>query len=199
MSWLEAADRPPLYAETLYASSSVLGTIAVGVAGALLAGAVARSRRLLTALTGTALAVVLGLTLVPVGGWTALAVERHAWHSIAVNVCPERSDLSAWLHASDGPPNVALFVPLGFFLALLLRRPMRAAAVAVVLSFAIECYQASLTTRVGSFADVVANGLGAVIGATAALVVLSVLAWRRPGGRGEPLRERPVASRASRQ
>jgi VanZ family protein len=50
----------------------------------------------------------------------------------------------------------------------------------VVLSVAIECYQSSLTTRVGSFADVVANGLGAAVGAVLATMIL--LVWR-PGSR----------------
>jgi glycopeptide antibiotics resistance protein len=75
---------------------------------------------------------------------------------------------------------VLLFLPLGFFLALLLRRPITAAVSCVALSVAIECYQSSLTTRVGSFADVVANGLGALVGATAAALILVV--WR-PGSR----------------
>jgi hypothetical protein len=186
MSWTDAVHRPPLGGESLYASPSVAGTIAAGVMCALLAGAVVRSRRLLTVLTGLALAVVLGVTLVPVGGWQHLAVEGDALHSIAVNVRPAPGDLTAWLHAADGPPNVVLFVPLGFFLALLLRRPVLAAVASAALSLAIECYQASLTTRVGSFADVVANGLGALIGASAAWLVLGVLARRRRRARRLP-------------
>ena len=95
-------------------------------------------------------------------------------------------------HAGDGPLNVLLFLPLGFFLALLLRRPLTAALLCVVLSLAIECYQSSLTTRVGSFADVVANGLGAVLGALAATVIL--LVWR-PGSRETaPAHRTPVTA-----
>jgi hypothetical protein len=174
-----AVDRSRDHIDTLFRNPSVLATIAVGVVVALLAAAAVRSRRLLTALAGMSLAVVLGVTLVPAGGWQRLAVERNPLHSIAVNVRPADGDLTAWLRSGDGPLNVALFVPLGFFLALLLRRPVLAAAAAVALSLAIECYQASLTTRVGSFADVVANGLGALVGAAGALLVLCVLAWRR--------------------
>ena len=164
----------PDYLAMFERAPSVPVTIAAGVLLALLVAAVARTRRLLTALTGAALAVVLGVTLVPVGGWSAFRVVGDVPASILVNVRPQAGDLTAWLHAADGPLNVVLFVPLGFFLALLLRRPVRAALLCAVLSVGIECYQSALTTRVGAFADVVANSLGAGIGALAAVVVLLV-------------------------
>jgi hypothetical protein len=153
---------------------SVPATIAAGVLLAVLLAAVVRTRRLLTALTGAALAVVLGVTLVPSGGWSAFHLTADVPASILANVRPHAGDLTAWMHAADGPLNVVLFVPLGFLLALLLRRPISAALACVALSLAIECYQSALTTRVGAFADVVANGLGAGIGALLALVVLAV-------------------------
>lgn len=155
-------------------SRSVLATITGLALLALLAAVVVRRRRILTALTGLSLAVVLGVTLVPTGGWRWFAVEPGALRSILVNLRPTGSDLTAWASAADGPANVVLFVPLGFFLALLLRAPARAAVLAIGLSVLIECYQASLTTRVGSFADVVANGLGALLGVVAAALVLAV-------------------------
>ena len=155
-------------------SRSVLATITALALLALLAAVVVRRRRILTALTGLSLAVVLGVTLVPTGGWRWFAVEPGALRSIMVNLRPAEADLTAWLTAADGPANVVLFVPLGFFLALLLRAPVRAAVLAVGLSVLVECYQASLTTRVGSFADVVANGLGAVVGVVAAALVLAL-------------------------
>jgi glycopeptide antibiotics resistance protein len=154
--------------------SSVLATSAVISLLALVTALVVRRRRVLTALTGLSLAVVLGMTLVPTGGWRAFAVEPGALRSIMVNLRPHEADLTAWLTAGDGPANVVLFVPLGFFLALLLRAPVRAAVLAVGLSVLVECYQASLTSRVGAFADVVSNGLGALLGAVAAAVVLAV-------------------------
>ncbi|WP_369138402.1 VanZ family protein [Modestobacter versicolor] len=140
------------------------------------------SVRLLVAGTGLSLAVVLGLTVVPTGGWQRFGVAPGALDSIARNLRPLPGDLTAWTHTSDGPPNVALFVPLGLFLALLLRRPLAAAAAAVVLSAAIECYQAALTTRVGAFADVVANGLGGLLGAALAGVLLLLLPRDRGDG-----------------
>lgn len=152
---------------------------------------VAPRRRTLLLGTGASLAVVLGVTLVPWGGWRNFGVTTNALDSITRNVRPERGDLTAWVHAGDGPLNVLLFVPLGFFLALLLRRPITAAIACVALSVAIECYQSSLTTRVGSFADVVANGLGAVAGAVAAALIL--LIWR-PWARTETHSGTPVSA-----
>ena len=182
MSWTVAAHRSGAYADVFFRTPSVLVTMALGVAVALLVAALTPSRRISTALTGMSVALVLALTVVPAGGWRRFAVEPGALRSIAVNVRPEPGDLTAWMHSADGPPNVALFVPLGFFLALLLRRPVSAALIAAALSLAIECYQASLSTRVGSFADVVANGVGAVLGAAAALLVLALT--RRPEDAG---------------
>jgi glycopeptide antibiotics resistance protein len=153
---------------------SVPATIAAGVLLAVLVAAVSRTRRMLTALTGIALAVVLGVTLVPSGGWSALHLVDDVPASILANLRPQPGDLTAWMHTADGPLNVVLFVPLGFLLALLLRRPVRAALACAALSLAIECYQCALTSRVGAVADVVANSLGGAIGALVAVVVLAV-------------------------
>lgn len=66
--------------------------------------------------------------------------------------------------------NVALFVPAGFLLALVLNRPLVAAALCILGSVLIEYIQARyLPQRVGTGADVLHNGYGAVLGA--------VLAW----------------------
>ena len=175
-------------------SPSVIATIVLLGLVVLAVVLVAPRRRTLLLLTGASLAVVLGVTMVPWGGWGNFGLTTNALDSITRNVRPERADLTAWAHAGDGPLNVILFVPLGFSLALLLRRPVTAALTCVVLSVAIECYQSSLTTRVGSFADVVANGLGAVAGAIAATLIL--LVWR-PGSRrpASPARRTPVSAR----
>jgi len=152
---------------------------------ALAVGGLARRSRGLVAATGVSLAVVLGLTVVPTGGWPRFAVAPNALASVVANLQPRAGDLTAWARTYDGPPNVALFVPLGLCLALLLRRPLLAALLAVALSVTIECYQASLTTRVGSFADVVSNGLGALVGAALAGALLAALPpARHPEGVG---------------
>jgi len=164
----------PDYLAMFERAPSVPVTITAGLLLAVLVAAVARTRRVLTALTGAALAVVLGVTLVPVGGWSAFRLVGDVPASILFNLRPQAGDLTAWLHAADGPLNVVLFVPLGFLLALLLRRPLRAALLCALLSLGIECYQCALTTRVGAFADVVANSLGAAIGALLAVIVFTV-------------------------
>lgn len=173
---------------SVIATIVLLGLVVLGVVS------LAPRRRTLILLTGASLSVVFGVTVVPWGGWGNFGLTTNALDSITRNVRPERTDLTAWAHAGDGPLNVLLFLPLGFFLALLLRRPITAAVSCVLLSVAIECYQSSLTTRVGSFADVVPNGLGAVVGAVLATVVL--LVWR-PGSRkpATPARRTPVAAR----
>ena len=66
--------------------------------------------------------------------------------------------------------NIALFVPAGFLLAILLGRPLLAAALTVLASACIELAQQQfLPTRVPSLADVWHNGIGGLAGA--------VLAW----------------------
>lgn len=169
---------------------AVLGTFLLLGALACAVAAFSRSSRLLAAATGLALAAALALTVVPTGGWSAFALAPDALGSIRANLAPQPGDLSAWAYASDGPPNVTLFVPVGLSLALLLRRPLVAVVAATALSLAIECYQASLTTRVGSFADVVSNGLGAVLGAALAALLLAAVPSLR--------RHRPAAARAAR-
>ena len=62
--------------------------------------------------------------------------------------------------------NVALFVPVGFLLVLVLRRVWPAVALGVLGSVAIEMVQAAyLPLRVGTPDDVVHNAYGVVIGA----------------------------------
>lgn len=174
---------------SVIATIMLLGLVVLAVVG------LAPRRRTLLLLSGASLAVVLGVTMVPWGGWRNFGLTTNALDSITRNVRPQRADLTAWVHAGDGPLNVLLFVPLGFFLALLLRRPVTAALACVVLSVGIECYQSSLTTRVGDFTDVVANGLGAAAGAVAATLVL--LVWR-PGSRrpAATARRTPMATGA---
>ncbi|GAA4669363.1 VanZ family protein [Frondihabitans cladoniiphilus] len=88
-----------------------------------------------------------------------------------------------WLDFSnvEGLANVAMFVPLGFFLALFLpRRAWLVAAVLCVLaSTGIEMFQgAYLPTRVEDVRDIVHNGTGGLIGAVLAAVIRFVVAPR---------------------
>lgn len=157
--------------------ASALFTVVVLAGAAVLVAVCLPRRRLVAALTGVSLAVAVGLTIVPFGGWSQLGFEAGPLHSIVVNLHPHRSALTGWFRNSDGPANVLLYLPAGLFLALCARRPMPTLVGLAAMSFAIECWQATLTTRVGSFDDVVANAIGAAIGTAVAAVVLAVRAF----------------------
>jgi hypothetical protein len=69
--------------------------------------------------------------------------------------------------------NVALFVPIGFLLTLLVRRPLLVMALGFLGSVAIELAQLEfLPTRVADLADVEHNGLGAILGVLLAIPFL---------------------------
>ncbi|WP_436699107.1 VanZ family protein [Nocardioides sp. BYT-33-1] len=79
--------------------------------------------------------------------------------------------------------NVALFVPAGFLLAVLLGRPLLAAALTVLASACIELAQQQfLPPRVPTLADVVHNGLGGLVGAILAAPLSRVGLSARPAG-----------------
>lgn len=65
--------------------------------------------------------------------------------------------------------NIAMFLPLGFLLTLLFRHPWYGTLLALALSVAVEVVQIVIPDRVASVRDIVANALGAAIGA--------LLAW----------------------
>ncbi|GAA3811384.1 VanZ family protein [Nocardioides panacisoli] len=75
--------------------------------------------------------------------------------------------------------NIALFVPAGLLLAVVLRRPLLAAVLCVLASAFVELAQQRwFPTRVPSLADVEHNGLGGLVGAS--------LAWLSPAVRRAP-------------
>lgn len=77
--------------------------------------------------------------------------------------------------------NILLFVPLGFLLTGLFRRPWWGFALALGLSVAAELVQVLLPARLPSPRDVLANALGAAIGA--AFAWLLFIRRSRSGGR----------------
>jgi glycopeptide antibiotics resistance protein len=79
--------------------------------------------------------------------------------------------------------NIAMFVPLGWLLALATRRRqvLVAAIVGFGLSAAIEVVQA-FTGRIADIDDLLLNGIGAVLGAVAALL-MTRLRRSRPSAR----------------
>lgn len=77
--------------------------------------------------------------------------------------------------------NIALFVPVGMFLLLLFgtRLWWLAIGASFALTCAIELVQGSIPGRVSDERDLVANGLGAIIGVVIALVLTAPAAFRR--------------------
>jgi len=68
--------------------------------------------------------------------------------------------------------NILLFVPLGLLLTVLMRHHVWGAALALALSIAVELVQVLIPERSPSLRDVLANGLGAAIGAAIAWLVV---------------------------
>lgn len=83
---------------------------------------------------------------------------------------------SGWIEFTA---NVLMFAPLGFLLTLLLPRRWQGIVLAITLSVAAEVVQAVIPSRQPSMRDILANALGAGVGAVLALVVVQ---WRL--GRG---------------
>lgn len=93
---------------------------------------------------------------------------------------------------TEAQANVALFVPAGFLLAIVLLNPLVAVVLGVLGSMAIEWYQLHyLPWRVFDPHDVVHNGVGAAVGALLAVPVVLLLRWHRRS------RAAPPTSRAS--
>lgn len=96
-----------------------------------------------------------------------------------------RHSETSWLTFStvESLANVAMFVPLGFFLALFFPRPLWivAAALCVLASYGIETYQGTVLSgvRVEDMNDVLHNGLGGAAGAFVALLMRMTLRPRR--------------------
>lgn len=68
--------------------------------------------------------------------------------------------------------NIVLFIPIGLFLTVLVRNQWLGAALAVVFSIAVELVQVLLPARTTSLRDVLANGIGAVVGAAIAWFII---------------------------
>jgi len=82
---------------------------------------------------------------------------------------------SGWIEFSA---NILMFVPLGFLLTLLMRHPWRGVVLAVVFSAGAELIQFLVPSREPSLRDLLANTLGAALGAGVAWL----LVLRRDGG-----------------
>jgi glycopeptide antibiotics resistance protein len=129
------------------------------------------------AVTGLALyaIVVLAATLSPTpldAGYDA-AIERF------LGVL-HRNGIPEWFGYSklEFSANIAMFVPLGFLMALALPRKAVWAAILLIPAFsgAIELFQATfLAARFASVLDVVANTAGGYLGAVLAIVLRAIV------------------------
>ena len=153
--------------------------VAASFVAALLAGfTLSRSRGpsawLVSALIVSA-AFIVGLTLTPnAGGEDSLVDPRSHQGPWGYLIEPEY-----WLHVDARSLNVALFIPLGFTLALLTHGRARAIALAagLVLPWLIEGLQAVLPfARDSQLNDVADNSLGLTLGFATGLAVSALLA-----------------------
>jgi glycopeptide antibiotics resistance protein len=125
------------------------------------------------------------LAYLAVVGWLTLTPQSSAlnntllWH---LSEFFERFESTAWITFStlEFVANVALFVPLGLFFVLLLgRRQWWLAIVAgLLLTAGIEFVQQFIDGRVSDPRDLVANGLGAILGTLIALILTAGKARR---------------------
>ena len=170
------------YLQHFLDSPSTVATFVVLCLLAVVVAVGAGHRRGLLLATGVAAAAIGGFTLAPARGWTTLTLLPQPLEAARFALRPSFEDLGAWAVA-DGPANVALFVPFALFSGLLLRRPVVAFLISVILTVLIESYQAATGTRVGAFADVVSNSVGALIGAVLSalfLILVGALSSRLP-------------------
>ena len=132
----------------------------------------------LALLTGGYLAFVAWLTLTPQAYasdhiaiiYRVLAAAHR--HGYLLSIDDRRLEFLA---------NIALFVPVGMFLMLLFgtRLWWVALAASFAMTTAIEVAQQSIPGRVPDERDLIANGLGAIIGVLIALVLTAPAALRR--------------------
>ncbi|MCU1529789.1 MAG: hypothetical protein JWP75_3552 [Frondihabitans sp.] len=120
-------------------------------------------------------------------GWITLGPEPYGatgsgllWHALDIF---GRHSSTQWLTFSvvEGLANIAMFVPLGFLLAMFFPRRLFLVAVAlcVLMSMGIEAYQGSfLPTRVDDIRDVFNNGTGGLVGALVATAGRMIVAPR---------------------
>ncbi|BDZ50139.1 hypothetical protein GCM10025867_23800 [Frondihabitans sucicola] len=114
-----------------------------------------------------------------------------------------RHSSTSWLtfDVVESIANAAMFVPLGFFLALFFPKRLFLAAVAlcVLLSLGIETYQGTVlsATRVEDYGDVIHNGIGGLIGVLVALFLRLLFLPFANAGRRPARSTRAERSRAA--
>ncbi|MEU6174991.1 VanZ family protein [Streptantibioticus parmotrematis] len=117
-----------------------------------------------TILFGISLAAELTATLFPTGK-----------HAAASHVCYYSYDFAAAFGDQQGLMNVAMYVPLGLFGVLALRKPLAVVAGCLLLSATTETLQALIPHigRACDSQDFVTNSVGAIVGVGAAYLWIS--------------------------
>lgn len=126
----------------------------------------------------TSLAVILVLTLIPFDfDWSPDAVVKR-WGRVEWQLIYYNRD-GGWSASRDFIQNVLLFLPFGISWVLWRRNRswrllLETSLLGITLALAIETSQLLLPGRVSQIADVGRNGLGALLGAAATLLVMSL-------------------------
>lgn len=130
-----------------------------------------------TGMTRWCAAVLLGLYTIVIARLTlAPASSESGMFGLLNRTMSRLSDGRLDWSQTEVLANVALFVPAGFLLAILLGRVWASVVLCVLASAAIEVVQQRyLPSRVGSLADVQHNGTGGAIGALLAWPVAYVV------------------------
>ena len=130
-------------------------------------------------------AVALGLLVFGPWGWglNRVTVRLYVLLRFEWSVAPP------WVAPDDYGVilNVLLFVPLGACLAILSGRVWSATVLAAGCSAVVELVQLQWLDREASWADLLANTLGAFLGALA-ISLRALLEWRRAGRASSPRR-----------
>lgn len=121
-------------------------------------------------------------------GWVTGALALYSLALLAVLLLPVSysgivNAIGDWLRYDVGiawfgsgwiefGANILMFVPLGFLLTLLFRRPWFGVVLALVLSAAAEVAQIVIPSRQPTARDIVANTLGATVGAALAWLIV---------------------------
>ena len=140
---------------------------------------------------GSALAILVS-TVSPRGaGKGRGSVQLVPFHTL-LSYRYDHSDLLIYLVG-----NVALFMPLGFFLFLALRRwVVISTMVCALVSVGVEILQLPIWTRSSDVDDVLTNTTGGFLGALAGFLLLKLIRSVRVSGTG-PIRHYADGSRAS--
>jgi hypothetical protein len=174
------------YVDLVPVLATALGAVVLAGAASVAArsgGPAARRRAVLASLRAGAIAVTVVVTLGPVTAGDSAGSS--------VNLVPFR-DIGAVLRSGNASlavvnlaGNILLFAPVGFLLGLLVRRPVLAVPLGIVLSTAEEALQ-FVVGRVADVDDVLLNALGTLLGVMAARAVRAL--WtegrRHLDGRG---------------